>query len=216
MPSKAPGGRKAVPDSTGSAPLPEPAQSCATADVIQEAVSFGTTKAKTRNSGVSKRKRETGEAQPSPLKGKSTVTSKKIKVEGAVELGSATEAKSKRGEQSTEGEVKREEEVIEEITLKNTQAPARTKRKPSTNSAAVKVEEEELEEAVEETTPKKAKRKRKTKEEKEAEAMPIAARTAGLRMFVGAHVSGAKGRHKCSIERLGAVYSFHRAKSESL
>ena len=40
---------------------------------------------------------------------------------------------------------------------------------------------------------KKIKRKRKTKEEKELEAMPLAVRTDGLRMFIGAHVSGAKG-----------------------
>ena len=39
----------------------------------------------------------------------------------------------------------------------------------------------------------KVSRKRKTKEEKEAEAMPLRARTPGLRMFVGAHVSAAKG-----------------------
>ncbi|KAJ5142253.1 uncharacterized protein N7443_006972 [Penicillium atrosanguineum] len=38
-----------------------------------------------------------------------------------------------------------------------------------------------------------AKRARKTKEEKEAEAMPLAPRTQGLKMFVGAHVSAAKG-----------------------
>ncbi|KAJ5102676.1 Endodeoxyribonuclease IV [Penicillium argentinense] len=37
------------------------------------------------------------------------------------------------------------------------------------------------------------KRRKKTKEEKEAEAMPLAPRTSGLRMFVGAHVSAAKG-----------------------
>lgn len=39
----------------------------------------------------------------------------------------------------------------------------------------------------------KRKRRRKTKEEKEAEAMPLAARAVGLRMYVGAHVSAAKG-----------------------
>jgi AP endonuclease 1 len=39
----------------------------------------------------------------------------------------------------------------------------------------------------------KTPRRRKTKEKKEAEAMPLAARTTGLRMFVGAHVSMAKG-----------------------
>ncbi|KAL9021458.1 MAG: hypothetical protein Q9185_001355 [Variospora sp. 1 TL-2023] len=43
------------------------------------------------------------------------------------------------------------------------------------------------------TTPKKPQRKRKTKEEKEAEAMPLAARATGLGIFIGAHVSGAKG-----------------------
>ncbi|KAL9038474.1 MAG: hypothetical protein Q9214_005266, partial [Letrouitia sp. 1 TL-2023] len=42
-------------------------------------------------------------------------------------------------------------------------------------------------------SPKKVKRKRKTKEEKEAEAMPLASRTKGLQMFIGAHVSIAKG-----------------------
>lgn len=43
----------------------------------------------------------------------------------------------------------------------------------------------------EQSSPKK--RKRKTQEEKDAEAMPLAARTTGLRMFVGAHCSIAKG-----------------------
>ncbi|MCJ1446558.1 MAG: hypothetical protein MMC23_007063 [Stictis urceolatum] len=42
---------------------------------------------------------------------------------------------------------------------------------------------------------KPAKKKRKTKEEKEAEMIPLAARTKGLRMFIGAHVSGAGGVH---------------------
>lgn len=43
-----------------------------------------------------------------------------------------------------------------------------------------------------EASPKK-KKPRKTKEEKELETMPLAVRTAGLRMYVGAHVSCAKG-----------------------
>ena len=43
--------------------------------------------------------------------------------------------------------------------------------------------------------PVKVRRKRKTKEEKEGEAMPLAVRTLGLRMFIGAHVSCAKGVH---------------------
>ncbi|KAI4755603.1 AP endonuclease [Aureobasidium sp. EXF-3400] len=43
-----------------------------------------------------------------------------------------------------------------------------------------------------ETKPKVVK-KRKTKEEKEAEAMPLAARTIGHKLFIGAHVSAAGG-----------------------
>ncbi|KAL2012105.1 hypothetical protein VTN00DRAFT_4823 [Thermoascus crustaceus] len=56
-------------------------------------------------------------------------------------------------------------------------------------------EEEEQEEEI--NIKKKVSRKRKTKEEKETvEVMPpLAARTQGLRMFVGAHVSAAKGVH---------------------
>lgn len=52
-------------------------------------------------------------------------------------------------------------------------------------------EEEQTKKAKD--SPEKSKRKRKTKEGKEAEAMPLAARSTGLRMFVGAHVSAAKG-----------------------
>lgn len=52
-----------------------------------------------------------------------------------------------------------------------------------------------LEESDPEGKPVKIKRKRRTKEEKEGEAMPLAARTLGLRMFIGAHVSCAKGVH---------------------
>lgn len=43
------------------------------------------------------------------------------------------------------------------------------------------------------STEKKPVRKRKTKEEKEAEAMPLASRTLNHKMFIGAHVSSAGG-----------------------
>ena len=56
----------------------------------------------------------------------------------------------------------------------------------------VEAEDEEAEEGAE--GQKKIKRRRKTKEEKEEETMPLAARTEKLRMFIGAHVSSAKGR----------------------
>jgi AP endonuclease-1 len=42
---------------------------------------------------------------------------------------------------------------------------------------------------------KKVVRKRKTKEEKEAEAMPLAARTLGSKIVLGAHISSAGGKY---------------------
>lgn len=69
-------------------------------------------------------------------------------------------------------------------------SPKKTKRKKAAKTA---VQEEDEEVQGGEEGQKKIKRKRKTKEEKEIEAMPLAARTGGLRMFIGAHVSGAKG-----------------------
>lgn len=44
-----------------------------------------------------------------------------------------------------------------------------------------------------EVVKEKATRKRKTKEEKEAENMPLATRSVGHRLFIGAHVSSAGG-----------------------
>lgn len=62
-------------------------------------------------------------------------------------------------------------------------------KKPAAKKKAVakgKVKTEEKEETGN-------KRKRKTQEEKDAEMVPLAARTKALKMFVGAHVSAAKG-----------------------
>ena len=56
--------------------------------------------------------------------------------------------------------------------------------------------DKEQEEVADDEKPKKTPRKRKTKEEKDAEAMPLAARTVGLNMFIGAHVSIATGVEK--------------------
>ena len=61
---------------------------------------------------------------------------------------------------------------------------------------------EEVEIEEEETIiASKSTKKRKTKAEKEAEMLPLAARTKGLQMFIGAHVSAAKGWliHPCII-----------------
>ena len=75
-----------------------------------------------------------------------------------------------------------EEEILE---------PPIKSRKSKKPQIVVQAKEEEGEEA--EQVPQKVKKHRKTKEEKQTEAMPLAARTNGLRMFIGAHVSCAKG-----------------------
>ena len=77
----------------------------------------------------------------------------------------------------------------QEPTVK-TATPATSKRRSKTqDTQALDPELSDL--SADSTT--KPRRKRKTKEEKEAEAMPLAARTPNLRMFVGAHTSVAKG-----------------------
>ncbi|KAI9701847.1 MAG: hypothetical protein M1836_001191 [Candelina mexicana] len=101
--------------------------------------------------------------------------------------------------------IKQDEETNPEESKK-----VRKKRKTEEDEAAIDKEldveepqkekrkkkiKEEDEEAVIPGEPKKVKKKRKTKEEKELEAMPIAARSTGLKMFIGAHVSAAKGVH---------------------
>ena len=69
------------------------------------------------------------------------------------------------------------------------------KKTKSTSKAAEAVDPKRDDQVVNEA-PKKTRRKHKTQEEKEAEAMPLATRTRGLRMFVGAHVSIATGVEK--------------------
>lgn len=103
-----------------------------------------------------------------------------VKAEKAdIEVSEPSPKKTKR-EKATEVEVKVDETAVDEASPKK--AARKTKVK----------DEEEVQQGEE--GQKKAKRKRKTREERELEAMPLAARTDGLRMFIGAHVSGAKGR----------------------
>lgn len=108
-----------------------------------------------------------------------TVKRKRIvKVEEAeIEVGEPSSKKTKR--------IKATESNIDEA-VENEPSPSKAKCKTK-----VKEEDEEIEDG--EGGQKTTKRKRKTKEEKELEAMPLAVRTDGLRMFIGAHVSGAKG-----------------------
>ena len=88
----------------------------------------------------------------------------------------------------TDGEVaeRSASDVLERSTTRPKGGKQRSKAK-SHPQVKDEAEEEELD------TPKKSRRKRKTKGEPATKAMPIAARTFGLKMYIGAHVSSAKG-----------------------
>lgn len=120
----------------------------------------------------------------------SKTTKKRIKQEVQEEkehhLDEVSTSKGRR-KRKQQAEVKEEFE----LPLAHRNITKTTKRKRETEQEEVKEEEED--EAGEAGTPKKVKRKRKTKEEKEVEAMPLAARTTNLQMYIGAHVSSAKG-----------------------
>ena len=66
------------------------------------------------------------------------------------------------------------------------------KATPKKGKKLYEIEAEEDTEA-EVTVTKKVQRNRKAKEDLEAEAMPLAVRTVGSKLLVGAHVSGAGG-----------------------
>lgn len=74
-------------------------------------------------------------------------------------------------------------EIKEEVFEVRTTTPKKSPKKRKAKQEAAQDQEEKP----------KVKRKRKTQEEKDAEAMPIAARTLGSKMYIGAHVSAAKG-----------------------
>ncbi|KAI9658697.1 MAG: hypothetical protein M1821_002257 [Bathelium mastoideum] len=107
---------------------------------------------------------------------KATRTTKKAKTE----VVSKKELKSENGG-ATDGI---------EVDSKATPTTSRKGRKATVKKVETKEESDVDEEG---TTVQKVTKKRKTKEEKEAEAMPLIARTLGQKMFVGAHVSSAGG-----------------------
>ncbi|EAS35795.3 apurinic endonuclease (APN1) [Coccidioides immitis RS] len=66
----------------------------------------------------------------------------------------------------------------------------------------IKVEKDVVEEKVKATVQKTRKRKTKGKEEQAEDMKPLAPRTEGLRMFIGAHVSASKGIHNAVTNSL--------------
>lgn len=128
-----------------------------------------------------------------------TITEESVKI---VEIVGTTEIESPK---TTSRKRKIEKLSIEdeEKSKDDEGVPAKSKQRKKTKR------EEDIEEGEE--RPEKPKRKRKTKEEKESEVMPLAARTNGLKMFVGAHVSSAKGpSSKCFNSRASRSIYLHR------
>lgn len=111
--------------------------------------------------------------------------------------------KRAKGKQSTKPAQKSGGKANSRVARKSTTKKATPKRSSaaatSQDQELVQTDTQNLDEVVDAsdeesgTQPRGTKRKRKTQAEKEAEAMPLAARTPGLKMFVGAHTSIAKG-----------------------
>ncbi|KAL4929362.1 DNA-(apurinic or apyrimidinic site) lyase APN1 [Aspergillus undulatus] len=91
---------------------------------------------------------------------------------------------------STSAKVKSEaREKIESLGLSGESAAIKEEVEEEVKQESIKLQEVDGQTVAATKTTKK----RKTKREKEAEAMPLRARTQGLRMYVGAHVSAAGG-----------------------
>src|SRR5277367_2942146 len=89
------------------------------------------------------------------------------------------------------------EKIAETISAElKEEADTPLKKKTKSTSKATEAVDLKRDDQVVNEAPKKTHRKLKTQEEKEAGAMPLAARTSGLRMFIGAHVSIATGVEK--------------------
>lgn len=124
---------------------------------------------------------------------------------------------------SDESEGKNNSKVTQEKPkqTKKSRAPSSLKKVKSSEAKAVSevtsvckepIEvkaEEDVAASTQKTKTTPAKRGKKTKEQKESEAMPLAPRTQGLKMFVGAHVSAAKGVFNSihNSEHIGLVSS---------
>lgn len=144
-------------------------------------------------------KTQVAESTPTEVKHQSTIpserktkSSKKVAVAVGLEEGEQFEgdASNKTPRKSETAQTKNAETELKE----ETDTPI--KKKTTSKSKATEAADLEEDDQVVSGGPQKTPRKRKTKEEKETEAMPLAARTRGLRMFIGAHVSIAAGVEK--------------------
>ena len=164
----------------------------------QVKVTEATTEVKPPNTKRKKVVLEEGENQIDNAAGKKTKRTKKIKRED-VDVLSDKESLQK-PKLKPKSKTTAESEILEETEASSDTATPKKRARKTKSKVKQQAAGDGGEEDAE--TPKKTKRKRKTKEEKEAEAMPIAMRTLGFSMFIGAHVSCAKG----PLDHLAGVY----------
>lgn len=146
--------------------------------------------------GSHKRNLSNGTTDSSPVRRskrqKSTVSLKELSSSDESEakgLVKSTPKKAARTKTRTASSVKKEQ--VDDTELVSSIEAGQREFVTKTEEGQITAESET--EAAAATQKKPKKRGKKTKEEKEAEAMPLAVRTQGLKMFVGAHVSAAKG-----------------------
>jgi AP endonuclease-1 len=126
---------------------------------------------------------------------KKKVTKKEIIEDSVSKPSRDDEANGVDGLHTSKKTTRKRKVQVEDDQDNEVPAPAKRSRK-----RILKVEEEEQEvvglASADEVVEKKVKKKRKTKEEKAAEAMPIASRSIGHKLFIGAHVSSAGGQYR--------------------
>ncbi|KAK3724503.1 DNA-(apurinic or apyrimidinic site) lyase [Vermiconidia calcicola] len=170
--------RKVVEEDSDLSPPPD--------DLLKEEPAANGVSAKTTKKSR-KRKVQVEDDLDEEPKVKST-RAKKQKVQVKEEETAETVAKVKGGR-------KRKVEVKTEEAVETGVKPKKGKK----HKAEVESEDTGEVRGEDNTVEKKPRRKRKTKEEKEAEAMPIAARTIGHKLLIGAHVSSAGGVHNSVV-----------------
>jgi hypothetical protein len=121
---------------------------------------------------------------------KRTTRTRKVKTEPEEEAASPSEEPPKptAKKRQSKAKVVKEEEAEEENGVAKALPKGRTRKKSEVKEGADQLDNDDK------VAEKPVKKKRKTKEEKEAEAMPLAARTVGHKLFIGAHVSSAGGQ----------------------
>ncbi len=123
--------------------------------------------------------------------------SKRIKsTEQLRAIPASPQPKAPRAQTNSERRFMQEETIKVRCQPENPTITTQNKLEEEAGQDSIRVKDEVDQETTVTTKPPK---KRKSKKEQQAEIMPLRARTQGLRMFVGAHVSAAGGRIPCLV-----------------